>query len=81
MDEKAIELVRKYIFGNVFMPENKPLILFITWKAKILQNWKYLIAGTLRGWYFEVTYNGDKEEWYLDVYKKVDNQKVSIVKK
>ena len=23
--------------------------------------------------YFEVTYNALKNEWYLDVYKKVDN--------
>ena len=24
--------------------------------------------------YYELTYNGDKEEWYLDAYKKFENQ-------
>lgn len=23
--------------------------------------------------YYELTYNGDKHEWYLDVYKKFQN--------
>ena len=24
--------------------------------------------------YYELTYNGDKEEWYLDAYKKFENK-------
>lgn len=24
--------------------------------------------------YYEMTYNGDKEEWYLDAYKKFENR-------
>jgi hypothetical protein len=23
--------------------------------------------------YYELTYNGDKKEWYLDVYRKFEN--------
>jgi hypothetical protein len=26
--------------------------------------------------YYELTYNGDKEEWYLDAYKKFENRVV-----
>lgn len=47
-------------------------------KAKALQNWKYLISSTLYdGMYYELTYNGDKKEWYLDAYKKFENRVIS----
>ena len=26
--------------------------------------------------YYELTYNGDKQEWYLDTYKKFENRVV-----
>ena len=26
------------------------------------------------GMYYEVTFNGDKREWYLDAYKKFENR-------
>ena len=29
------------------------------------------------GMYYELTYNGDKKEWYLDAYKKFENKKIS----
>lgn len=46
----------------------------MVWKCKTLQNWKYLISSTLLdGMYYELTYNGDKNEWYLDAYKKFEN--------
>ena len=28
--------------------------------------------------YYELTYNGDRNEWYLDAYKKFENRVVSI---
>lgn len=31
------------------------------------------------GMYYEVTYNGDKKEVYLDAYKKFENQKIGGV--
>ena len=31
------------------------------------------------GMYYEVTYNGDKKEVYLDAYKKFENQKIGSV--
>jgi hypothetical protein len=28
--------------------------------------------------YYELTYNGDKGEWYLDAYKKFENRVIVI---
>lgn len=48
--------------------------LYIVWFAKVLGNWKALIStDKLSGLYWEVTYNGNKEEAYVDMYKKVSN--------
>ncbi len=48
--------------------------VFIVWFCKTLQNWKALVSTTIPdGIYYEVTYNGDKHETYLDVYKKWEN--------
>ena len=52
--------------------------VYTVWKAKALQNWKYLISSTLfDGMYYELTYNGDKKEWYLDAYKKFENKVIA----
>ena len=51
--------------------------VYIVWKCKVLQNWKYLISTTLPdGMYYEMTYNGDKKEWYLDAYQKFENVRI-----
>lgn len=48
--------------------------VFIVWFCKTLQNWKALVSTTIHdGMYYEVTYNGDKHETYLDAYKKFEN--------
>lgn len=49
--------------------------VFIVWSCKILQNYKCLASTTVSGdgIYVEYTYNGDKQELYEDVYKKVTN--------
>ena len=75
MDEMALHIVDNYIREHLY--KSKPELhfdVFTVWKAKILQNWKYLISSTLSdGMYYELTYNGDKAEWYLDAYKKMEN--------
>lgn len=76
MDIKAMSIVENYV-GNHLDKSDPELTygVFIVWKCKILQNWKYLISTTLPdGMYYEVTYNGDKKEWYLDAYKKFENR-------
>lgn len=51
--------------------------VYIVWFCKTLQNWKALVSTTVPdGVYYEVTYNGDKAEIYLDVYKKWENLRV-----
>lgn len=48
--------------------------VYTVWFSKTLQNWKALVSTTLPdGMYYEVTYNGDKKQTYLDAYKKFDN--------
>lgn len=55
--------------------------IYVVWSVKVLQNWKTLISTTLPdGMYYELTYNGDKDELYLDAYKKFDNVKIFINK-
>ena len=49
--------------------------MFVVWKCKALQNWKYMLSSTLfDGMYYEMTYDGDKNKWYLDAYKKFENK-------
>jgi len=76
MDEKALDIVFKYIVEHLDKSDEEPeFSLYIVWKCKALQNWKYLISSTLfDGMYYELTYNGDKREWYLDAYKKFENR-------
>lgn len=75
MDEKALQIVRDYILKHLDKSDPEPEFdVYTVWKAKALQNWKYLISSTLfDGMYYELTYNGDKKEWYLDAYKKFEN--------
>ena len=48
--------------------------VFIVWNCKTLQNNKALVSTTVSdGMYYELTYNGDKKELYLDAYKKWQN--------
>ena len=50
-------------------------IVYVVWFCKTLQNWKALASTTVPdGMYYELTYNGDKDEMYLDAYKKFENR-------
>lgn len=74
---KAKQIVIDYYNEHVEKTDNKKLTeseVFIVWFSKTLQNWKALISTTISdGMYYEVTYNGDKKETYLDAYKKWEN--------
>ena len=53
--------------------------VFIVWMCKTLQNSKALVSTTLSdGMYYELTYNGDKKELYLDAYKKWENKAIPV---
>lgn len=48
--------------------------VFIVWMCKTLQNSKALASTTLLdGMYYELTYNGNTKELYVDAYKKWEN--------
>lgn len=51
--------------------------VFVVWSCKTLQNYKALLSTTVSGdgIYAEYTYNGDKQELYEDVYRKLTNTK------
>ena len=80
-DKAFIELVKKtvvdYVNNHLDKTDAKYIDdseVFIVWMCKTLQNNKALASTTLLdGMYYELTYNGDKKEWYLDAYKKFEN--------
>lgn len=76
MDERALSIVIDYIEDHIDKSDPSPeFTVYVVWKCKTLQNWKYLISSTLcDGMYYELTFNGDKKEWYLDAYKKFENK-------
>ena len=53
----------------------EPLQIYIVWLVKVLGNNKALVSTTVDGdgLYFEVTYNGNKDEVYVDKYVKESN--------
>lgn len=53
--------------------------VFIVWMCKTLQNSKALASTTLfDGMYYELTFNGNKGELYVDAYKKWENFTVVV---
>lgn len=75
-DERAVQIVEEYVEAHLDKTDVAPVYgIYIVWKCKTLQNYKYLISTSLPdGMYYELTYNGDKSEWYLDAYKKFENK-------
>ena len=67
--------VNQYVLDHLDKSEPIPKYdIYIVWSCKTLQNHKALISTTLPdGMYYECTYNGDKEEMYVDAYKKFEN--------
>lgn len=75
LQRKALLIVGKYVQDRLDKTDpDVKFDVFVVWFSKTLQNWKTLISTSLPdGMYYEVTYNGDKREVYLDAYKKFDN--------
>lgn len=79
---RARELVYEYAKPKMEITDTHvdftPGMVYVVWFSKTLQNWKALVSTTLPdGMYYEVTYNGDKREAYIDAYKKFDNVAVA----
>lgn len=77
---KAVSLVAEYTDEHLDRSDEKPeYSVFVVWYCKTLQNFKALLSTTLfDGMYYEVTYNGDKNEMYLDSYKKFENRCMEV---
>ena len=53
--------------------------VYVVWLTKVLQSNKALLSTTLfDGMYYELTYNGDKNELYIDVYKRFENKELTL---
>ena len=80
MMDSARKIVMDYFNGHVDKTDKKQITMndvYVVWFSKTLQNWKALVSTTVSdGMYYEITYNGDKDETYVDVYKKWENFKL-----
>lgn len=85
-NDKFLELCKKtivdYFNNGVEITDNMKITednVFIVWSCKTLQNNKALVSTNISdGMYYELTYNGDKKELYLDAYKKWENKCLEI---
>lgn len=71
------EIVVKYFNDHADKTDKKQITeddVFVVWSCKALQNNKALVSTTVSdGMYYEITHNGDKNETYVDAYKKWEN--------
>lgn len=68
--QKSKDIVKGYLEKSNMSDDE----IFVVWSCKTLQNKKALLSSSFKGApYFEITYNGDKDETYVDVYKKEKN--------
>ena len=78
----VIKLVMDYTNEHMDKTDNAQITeddVFIVWMCKTLQNHKALASTTVHdGMYYEITYNGDKKQIYLDAYKKFENRCIEV---
>lgn len=82
--ERVKNAVRDYTNEHLDVTDGKQITsddVYIVWYCKTLQNWKALASTTLfDGMYYELTVNGDKNDMYLDAYKKFENRTIHLEK-
>lgn len=80
--ELCIKTVVEYFNNRVEKTDDKKISnedVYIVWLCKTLQNHKALLSTNVSdGMYYELTYNGDKKELYLDAYKKWENKCIKV---
>ena len=71
------ETIQNYVNSHTDRTDNVQIgsdDVYVVWFCKTLQNWKALVSTVLPdGMYYEITHNGDKNETYIDCYKKWEN--------
>ena len=72
----AKKAVTEYVDSYLDKTDEPPAFeVYVVWFTKALDNWKALLSTTLPdGMYYELTYNGAKDELYFDAYKKFENR-------
>lgn len=80
VQKEALDITRKVLqdscgYTSDIITEDK---MFVVWSCKTLQNWKAIVGGTDIKELIEVTYNGDKNEAYVDVYDKKLNVAITL---
>ena len=79
--ELAIGLVEDCLIDVLEYVDADTIDIYVVWLSKALQNNKALLSTDKGdGRYYEITYNGDKDEFYVDMYKKELNRAVTIKK-
>lgn len=80
--ELCVRYVRDYANEHLDKSDNIQITdddVYVVWLCKTLQNNKALLSTTLHdGMYYELTFNGDKGEIYLDAYKKFENRCIKL---
>ena len=75
-------LVAEYANGHLDRMDGmgiSPEDVYVVWLCKILGNNKALLSTQLPdGMYYELTYNGEKHEIYMDAYKKFENRAIRL---
>lgn len=75
-------IVKDYANSHLDKSDNAQITednVFIVWSCKTLQNNKAMVSTTLLdSMYYELTYNGNKNELYFDAYKKWENKCIKI---
>ena len=77
LQEKAKQIVVDYFNSHIDVTDGKKITkddVYVVWFCKTLQYWLALVSTYVSdGMYYEITHNGDKNETYVDAYKKWDN--------
>lgn len=74
------KIVREYTIEHFDVTDGpQEFSVYCVWFCKTLQNAKAILSTSVRdGMIYEVTFNGDKQELYLDAYKKFENRRIPV---
>lgn len=77
-NEKFLEMAKEKVYEYEHKRGNhiKLSDVYVVWSCKTLQNSKALLSGSnkeKRTLYYEFTLNGDRWEFYMDAYEKIEN--------
>ena len=77
--ELVKDYTNEYLNNEAEINENA---VYCVWLCRTLGNNKALLSTTLfDGMYYEVTFNDNKNEIYLDAYKKLENKCIKLEEK